>query len=119
MRFLLSTPIAARIRDGEAKGLLRRAVANLLSPAARRRIDKTNYTPYLAWSLRTHLRPRLETLAHRGSECLDPYIDWSRGRPMIEAFLSGRPAPLLALWRILALERWLMRIAGSKGPATP
>jgi len=108
VRFLLSLPIETRFRDGEAKGLMRRALADLLTTTTRRRIDKTNYTPYFDWSLRAHLGSDLERLARTGSACLERYVDWDRARPMIRAFLAGHPGDRMAIWRLLVLERWLM-----------
>jgi len=108
VRFLLSIPLEARFARGETKILLRRALADLLTPLVRSRRDKTNYTGYLAWSLRRHLGNRLADLARDGSEFLDPYLDWDHVRPMIQALLEGRPADLMAIWRMLVLERWFV-----------
>ena len=112
VRFVLSLPLEARYRAGESKILLRRSLADLLTPASRGRIDKTNYTPYLDWSLRTHLQRHLTALAERGSVWLDPYVEWRHARPMIAALLAGRPSDRMALWRLIALERWLMLRSG-------
>ncbi|OLD66031.1 MAG: hypothetical protein AUI47_00820 [Acidobacteria bacterium 13_1_40CM_2_68_5] len=114
VRFVLSLPLEARYRSGKSKILLRRALADLLTPASRSRIDKTNYTPYLDWSLRTHLGSRLAALAERGSVWLDPYVEWRHARPMIAALLAGRPSDRMAIWRLVALERWLMLRSGQQ-----
>jgi len=108
VRFVLSLPLETRYRSGESKILLRRALAEMLTPASRGRIDKTNYVPYLDWSLRTHVGRHLAALAERGSVWLDPYVDWRHARPMIADLLAGRPSDRMAIWRLVALERWLM-----------
>ena len=112
VRFLLSIPLETRFARGETKILLRRALSDLLTPSVRGRLDKTNYTGYLAWSLRRHLGLRLRALAEHGSVFLNSYIDWNRARPMLEGVLAGGPVDLLAVWRILALEEWLMLRSG-------
>ena len=112
VRFLLSLPIEERYHAGESKILMRRALQDLLTPAARRRIDKTSYTAYFDWSLRTHLGLRLESLARSGSAWLEPYVDWDRCRLVIRRFLAGSGVDRLAVWRLIALERWLMLQSG-------
>ncbi len=108
VNFLLSIPTEHRFRAAESKLLMRRALADLLAPAVRTRIDKTNYTPYFDWAMRHHLGPRLARLAERGSEVLEPYVDWDRARLLVRSYLSGRTDNRLPIWRMLALERWLM-----------
>jgi len=111
VRFLLSLPLETRYRAGESKILMRRALSDLLTPATRRRLDKTNYTGYFDWSLRTHLGSHLEDLAQRGSVWLEPYVDFDKARPMIRRLLDGRDCDRLSVWRLVALERWLMLLS--------
>ncbi len=85
-----------------------------MTPASRSRIDKTNYTPYLDWSLRTHLGRHLAVLAEHGSAWLDPYVEWRHARPMIAALLAGHPTDRMAIWRLIVLERWLMLRSGQR-----
>jgi len=108
VRFLLSLPLETRYRAGESKILMRRALADVFTPATRRRLDKTNYTAYFDWSLRTHLGSHLEVLSRRGAAWLEPYVDFDRVRPMMRDLLAGRDCDRLAVWRLIALERWLV-----------
>jgi len=111
VRFLLSLPLETRYRAGESKILMRRALADVFTPATQRRLDKTNYTAYFDWSLRTHLGSRLEDLSRRGSAWLEPYVDFDRVRPMLRDLLEGRACDRLAIWRLIALERWLVLVS--------
>ena len=112
VRFLLSLPLETRYRAGESKILMRRALADVLTPRTRDRLDKTNYTAYFDWSLRSHLGSRLDELSKRGSAWLEPYVDFDRARSMIRDVLEERNGDRLALWRLIALERWLMLVSG-------
>ena len=116
VRFLTGIPLEARYRRGRSKILLRRSLADLLTPATQRRIDKTDYTPYFDWSLRTHLGPRLAALRDGGSALLDPFVDPRHAGAMIGRFLEGGAADRYAIWRLVALERWLVIYSGAKSP---
>jgi len=113
VRFLLSLPLETRYRAGESKILMRTALADVLTPTTQQRIDKTNYTAYFDWALRTHLGSHLEELSQRGSAWLAPYVDFDRARPMIRDLLEGRECNRLALWRLIALNRWLVLMSGN------
>jgi len=113
VNFLASIPFELRFTAAESKLLMRRALADLLAPAVRKRVDKTNYTPYFDWSLRHHLGSELARLAERGSEALQPFVDWDIARPLIRSYLSGKSADRLSVWRMLALERWLVLKSGA------
>ena len=108
VNFLAAIPFEIRFTAAQSKLLMRRALADLLAPAVRRRVDKTSYTPYFDWSMRHHLGPELARLAERGSEVLEPYVAWDHARPLIRSYLSGQGDHRLPIWRMLALERWLM-----------
>lgn len=112
VRYLSAIPFDRRFSAAESKLLMRRALSDLLVPAVRERVDKTNYTPYFDWSMRHHLGDDIARLAHEGSELLAPYVDWDRTRPILQSFLSGGTESRLPIWRLLALERWLMLMCG-------
>src|SRR5207247_2579905 len=41
-----------------------------------------------------------------------PRVGWGQARRMIAALLAGRPSDRMAIWRLVALQRWLMLRSG-------
>jgi len=113
VRFLFSIPLEDRFSGGETKILMRRSLADLLTPTVRRRIHKTRYRTYFNRAWRQVLGPRLTALAEGRSSLLDAYIDRRLLYPTIRATLHGEP-PDPVLWRMIGLERWLMLRTGQR-----
>ena len=107
IRFLVSVPLRHRFQEGATKILIRRALADLLTPDVRSRIRKTNYRPYFDWSLRRHLGRYLESLRDDRGAYIYSILDHSRVSSMISLLLRGESPNSLALWRALALDRWV------------
>ena len=107
IRFLVAAPLRHRFSEGETKILMRRALADLLTPAVRKRNAKTNYHPYFEWSLRRHLGPRLDRFTERRNSYVYEFVDSSRVSSMISLQLRGGRTNSLAVWRMIAVDQWL------------
>ncbi|MCK6523346.1 asparagine synthase (glutamine-hydrolyzing) [Myxococcota bacterium] len=94
-------PVAAHLRGGQTKALLRRAVAELLPPALTRRPKKGFGAPLGPW-LAGPMRRLLDGL----DEALDGLIDGGTVRRLVQEHVSGRADHRRRLWTLLVLARW-------------
>ena len=109
VRFVLAAPMEERYFLGKTKIMLREGLADLYTPRVRNRLDKTNYTAYVDWALRSHAGDDLRVLAERGSLALAGPQDRQRAGEQIREYLGGRGAHRSAVWRMLATNRFLLR----------
>ena len=102
-------PVAAHLRGGQTKALLRRAVAELLPPDLTRRPKKGFGAPLGPW-LAGPMRGLLDGL----EDDLDGLIDGGTVRRLIDEHVGGRADHRRRLWTLLVLARWRH---GPWGPA--
>ena len=101
----LSVPASLRSQRGDAKALLRQAVAPLLPPAVRKLPKKGFTIPFRLW-LRGPLRPLVERL-------LDPARLRQQGvfRPdltetLVRPHLDGRADNAIQIWALVMFQLW-------------
>jgi asparagine synthase (glutamine-hydrolysing) len=103
-------PVAAHLRGGLTKALLRRAVAELLPPALTRRPKKGFGAPLGPWLA----RPTLGLLQGLDAD-LEGLIDGAVIRRLTKEHVEGRADHRRRLWTLLILARWAR---GPWGPHT-
>jgi asparagine synthase (glutamine-hydrolysing) len=102
--FVWSLPTALKLRGLETKGLLRRAVRDLLPPATLRRRKQGFGVPIGRW-----LRDDPEswrTLLVDSRAGADGYLDGSAVRALTNRHLAGREDLGHQVWALLVLEVW-------------
>lgn len=118
--FLLAIPVDQRVRGGETKGVLRRAMGVMLPTIVRSRTDKASFVCYV-----------IRSLAEDGAEVLD--LLKSNSRLVALGLVDGdalrvhlgetRDAlPVASLLAFVSLELWLRSdapVPASFGPAAP
>ena len=105
VEFLFSLPDSQRLDGATTKAILRRALRDRIPPAVLERTDKMGFeTPADVW-----LRGRFADQARRRLLRAGPWHDWVEPRALeaeLEAYLAGRRAIGLQVWRWLSLESW-------------
>lgn len=109
VEFAFALPARFKLRQGETKWILRRALADLLPPAITLRQDKMGFvTPEAAW-FRTTLRQPVETVFRSPSFRQRPYWQPESTLRFFQAHVSGQADHHHLLWRWLNVEFWLQR----------
>jgi asparagine synthase (glutamine-hydrolysing) len=107
--FVFSLAAERRIRGTTTKVLLREALADRLPPAILARRDKKGYeTPTDHW-IRTREKERVRALLLAPDAASRPYLDRAAVARELDAYLDGRRAIGLQVWRWIHLELWLAR----------
>jgi len=108
VEFAFSLPDEAKLDGDTTKAILRRALADRLPASVLARTDKMGFeTPADRWLRRRFAAEARRRLGHAG-----PLHDWVSAPALaaeLDAFLAGRRAIGLQVWRWLALESWARR----------
>ena len=116
VEFMLGIPREQKIRPGEFKPLLRRALAGILPEEIRTRQTKSGSGHWIYLSILRE-RPRLEPLLRRP---LQAELGWVDGDELFKAFQlasHGHAPDSFMLTSALALELWLRAALGEPGAA--
>lgn len=105
VELLASLPESVKMPGGQAKGLMRAAMGDLL-PAEVRRRGKLGFNPPMAKWLVGPLRPRLEELAANPPDSLRMFFDPAAIRGVADEHLSGRRDRSLQLWSLMVIDAW-------------
>jgi asparagine synthase (glutamine-hydrolysing) len=105
----LSLPAEQKLRDGQSRGVLRRAMADVLPAEVRDRPGKAEFRPLLAAALRAFGSARLDALL--GDEAaLAPFVHLPALRAARQRHAAGgRWADAYAVWKAATLALWLAR----------
>ena len=106
VEFVLAIPWSRRMGDGERKGVLRTATADVLPPAVLGRHGKGDWTLPLDRAL---TRAACSGVAHR-SGMVDRYVDRGAVERLIERYRRGEGDLRWEVWSFITLDRWLERI---------
>jgi asparagine synthase (glutamine-hydrolysing) len=108
----LSRPAAEKLRDGQARALLRQAMAGLLPDAVRLRATKTDFRPVLAAELSGDRDGRLARLLGPGDHAVADFVDMGAFRALAGTIRAGgaEARDLAQAWRVLSLADWLSRL---------
>jgi asparagine synthase (glutamine-hydrolysing) len=105
VEFAFSLPDSERLDGATTKAILRRALRDRIPKAVLERTDKMGFeTPTDVW-LRERFAPEVRRRLRRAG----PWLDWVEPRALeveLEAYLDGRRAIGLQVWRWLSLESW-------------
>ena len=108
--FTLAVPEDQKLRDGWTRSVLRRAMQGILPEAVQWRRDKIDFGGELARGLVRHHRDVLEAAAAPAGP-LAGIVDLGFFRQRLDAFVANPEAAgaldLFAIWRAVALSRWL------------
>ena len=105
VEFAVSLPSAVKMRDGQGKWILRRAIEGLVPPAVLSHPKRGFGVPLVHWLRRE--------LAHRVDAILDParpigaYIDPRAVRRIVREHRMRRRDHSHLLWRLVVLDLWL------------
>ena len=114
MEFLASCPIQYKLRQGQSKFLLRRAMRNILPPATFKRPKMGFGIPHGKW-LADEWRPWMESIL------LDPRVDRqkilrrSRMEKMIREHADGTVDHRYKLWNLIVFQLWHDQLLESSG----
>src|ERR671933_641989 len=112
VELLFSVESEELIRRGRTKSLLRRALADLLPPLVRDRVDKLGFvTPEGAW-LRGSLGELAADVFATRSFADRGFVDAAAARRRLERHRAGRLEAGMELWRALNLELWAQEYLG-------
>ncbi len=119
VEFAFTLPDAERLDGDTTKAVLRRALADRIPRAVLERRDKKGFeTPTDLWLRGGHAGEARRRLLGPGP--LHEWLDRGVLAAELEAFLAGRRATGLQLWRWLSLEAWARRfLAGDARLAPP
>jgi asparagine synthase (glutamine-hydrolysing) len=118
----MGMPRSEKIRDGEGKHVLKRAVSDLLPPEVVWRPKQGFSTPVERW-FRGELADRLERQL-RGSPIAElGYLDPAGTETVLEQHRTGRADRSFQLWNLLNLsiwfDHWIAREPAAAAQATP
>lgn len=107
-RYVLSLPSAIRVAGGRPKGLLRLAVADLLSPETLNRKKVGFSTPVAHW-LRSSFGDLLERLIARSPLFAEGLLDKVEALRLLREHRTGRVQHHTKLWNLFCLLQWAER----------
>jgi asparagine synthase (glutamine-hydrolysing) len=109
IEFAVSLPSSLKMRDGEGKWVLRRAIEPLVPATVLNRPKRGFAVPLVRWFTRE--------LAHHLTALLEPssaiyaYVDPAAVRRIVTEHRIGRRDHSTMLWRLLVLDLWLKFLA--------
>ena len=110
VEFCLACPGEQKIRHGQTRMVMRRAMAGLLPEPVRWRDGKTSLSANFHRALLTFERLRLERIIFTDSTVIEPYVDLPVLRSTYHRFLKHRrKRDAFTIWRIVYLANWLQR----------
>lgn len=116
VEFAFALPARHKLRHGETKWVLRKALTDLLPPAIVQRQDKMGFvTPEAIW-LRTTLTAPVGEVLQSASFRQRPYWQADEARRLFQAHADGKADHHLVLWRLLNAELWLRRFCDAAPP---
>jgi asparagine synthase (glutamine-hydrolysing) len=120
VEFAFSLPWQAKICQGTTKQVLRAAMKGILPESVRDRRDKVGFsTPEDVW-LKAEMKGEIGEVLNPQSLGMRPYFTHEALHILVEAYHSGRPTDMQAIWRLLNLELWMrMFIDRSDRPGSP
>lgn len=109
--FCLGLPASEKLRRGQSRSILRRAMEGLVPAAILSRQDKTNFANELAVALVTHHSEIVSAVELDPDDLLSPYVN----REMLpQLLLTARTDPaslqgseIMLIWRLCCLYCWL------------
>lgn len=105
----LALPADQKLRGGRSRGVLRRAMADVLPPEVRDRPGKADFRPLLKRALAAFGRDRLDAL-FADEAVLAPFVDLPALRGAYRRYLAAGAHPdTYAVWKAATLARWLTR----------
>jgi asparagine synthase (glutamine-hydrolysing) len=105
VEFAMAMPDRMKIRGGEQKYVLKKAVADLLPESIVYRKKMGFPTPLRAWLRDAECAPLLESLGKSGG-FLSGYLNLASVREMVALHQAGRHDATDRIWRLLNLELW-------------
>ncbi|TMB04851.1 MAG: hypothetical protein E6J70_03310 [Deltaproteobacteria bacterium] len=102
VEFACRLPIALKLRGLSSKRVLRRAVADLVPAAIRRRVKRGLTVPLAAWLSGPLLPFARATLARLDPQVVRP----DAVRALLEAHVAGRRDNRRELWALIMLQLW-------------
>lgn len=112
LEFALALPMRQKLRPGETRSILRRALRGVLPPEIANRHSKAGPGESVLRAIRRQ-RPFFRRLLH-GSRVVDR--GWVRGEQLgiaLDQAAYGRNVDTIALLKVFALEHWLRRREGA------
>jgi asparagine synthetase B (glutamine-hydrolysing) len=105
VEFAVQLPSALKLRDGEGKWILRRAIEGMVPAAVLSHPKRGFAVPLVHW-LRRELAHRLDALVAPGRP-VHAYADEDAVRRLVREHRTRRRDNSLMLWRLLVLDVWL------------
>jgi asparagine synthase (glutamine-hydrolysing) len=109
VEFAVGLPGNMKRRGGTGKWILREAIKGLVPESVFEQPKRGFAVPLMRW-FRNELRHRLETLL-RPERAVYAYVDRESVARMVREHLAGRRDHAGMLWRILALDLWLVALS--------
>jgi asparagine synthase (glutamine-hydrolysing) len=110
VEFAMALPGTLKRRNGTGKWILREAIKGLVPASVLTQPKRGFAVPLNDW-LRTPLRHRLVTLLERDRRVYE-YVDYGSIERLVREHLSARRDHSHLLWRVLALDLWLVAVLG-------
>ena len=108
LEFSLAVPAEQKMRDGQTRSLLRRAMDGILPPEIRDRMVKSDLQPNFYRGFSGEDREKIE-LVRKNLPDIMPFIDENVFSERVDSYLQqGRGEYELNLWRVISAGLWLL-----------